>query len=158
MTENIEGFLVKKSFRELQVWDGVPINDTYGNKPILNYKGKPLFAELFALKLYNEKGYNGVWVDTFKRKFRTELPENKESTILLPEFIQEKLNTINPSGKMSGTWDLILWKGNKIEFVELKRKGKDKIRNTQIEFLKRALNAEIEIDNFEIFEWSEVNS
>lgn len=153
MQDNLNGIIVSKSFHKLPVWTGKPIIDTYGNKPVLNYNGKPLFAELYALKMYKDQGYDGVWADTFRKIFRTELPENHTDEILLPKIIKNKLSKINPDGKMSGTWDLILWKKNQLKFVELKRKGKDKIRSTQIEFLEKAINCGLQARNFEIFEW-----
>ncbi len=155
MTENLNNIEIRKSFQELPIWTGVEIEDTYGNKPVLDYKGTPLFAELFALKMFKEKGFNGVWADTYRQTFRTELPEKKEPKITLPDFVKNQLDQINPDNTLSGTWDLILWKDNEIKFVELKRKGKDKIRQTQIDFLDRATKYGIPIENFEIFEWTE---
>ena len=155
MTENINGRVIMKTFQKLQIWTGIEIMDSYGNKPVLDYNGNPLFAELLALRIFKEKGFNGVWADTFSRTFRTELPEKKEPKIILPNFVQSELNKINPDGKLNGTWDLILWKNKELRFVELKRKGKDKIRPTQIDFLERALKTGIPIENFEIYEWTE---
>lgn len=154
MSENIGGYLIKKSCQQLPVWTGPTIADTYGGKSVLDYKGTPLFAELYVLSQYEEEGYNGVWVDTFRRVFRTELPEQKQEEVLLPDSVQHLLNQINTDGKLSGTWDLILWKGNNIRFVELKRKGKDRIRQSQVDFLKRALKAGVSLENFEVFEWT----
>lgn len=153
MTENLNGREIKKSFQEMQIWTGNEIENDYGNKTVLNYKGNPLFAELFALRTFKKKGFDGVWADTYGRTFRTELPEKKEPEITLASFVKQKLDRINPNGKMNGTWDLILWKDKEIRFVELKRKGKDKIRQTQIDFLERALKIGIPIENFEIIEW-----
>lgn len=155
MTENLNGKEINKSYHKLPTWTGKPINDTYGNKPVLIYKGEPLFAELYALKFYQNRGYNGVWADTYRRTFRTKLPEKQLKIIVLPDFIKTKLSEINPNGKLSGTWDLILWKGNYLKFIELKRKGKDKIRSTQIDFLERALKCGYKLSDFEIFEWEE---
>ena len=155
MTENINGRIIRKSFHKLKIWTGVEIRDSYGNKPVLDFNGNPLFAELFALRIFGENGYSGVWADTYRRTFRTELPEKKEPKIILPEFIKNELDKINPEGKMNGTWDLILWKNKEMKFVELKRKGKDKIRQTQIDFMERAIKAGVPIENFEIFEWIE---
>ena len=154
MFESINGKEVGKSFQKLKIWKGIKIGDSYGNKTVLDYDGNPLFAELYALRVFKEKGFNGVWADTFRKTFRTELPEKKEPKVILPEFVQCELDKINPDGKLSGTWDLILWKNKELKFVELKRKGKDKIRQTQINFLERALLIGIPIENFEIFEWT----
>jgi hypothetical protein len=70
--------------------------------------------------------------------------------------MKEKLLEINPDGKWRGTWDLLLWKGQEIKFVELKRKGKDKIKQAQIDFFERALNVGYVSGNFEFYEWEEI--
>lgn len=155
MTESLDGKEIIKTYQELPIWTGAKILDTYGSKTILDYKGQPLFAELYALRSFKEIGYEGVWADTYRRKYRTELPEKNEAKIELPHFVQKQLDEINPKGKLSGTWDLILWKSQEIRYVELKRRGKDAIRQTQIDFLNRALNYGVPINNFEIYEWKE---
>ena len=155
MTENLNGIKIRKTIHKLPLWTGKEIADTYGNKTILDYKGIPLFTELFALRTFKEKGFDGVWADTFRQRFRTELPEKNEPQIPLPDFIEKQLDKINPNKKLSGTWDLILWKNDQINFVELKRKNKDKIRQTQIDFLERAIKYGIPLENFEIYEWTE---
>lgn len=157
MIESVNNWQIKKTFHLLPVWSGEKITDTYGNKQVLDDKGMPVFAELFALGLYAESGYNGVWADTYRKKFRTELPEKNEVGVELPDFVKNTLHLINPDRKLTGTWDLILWKNREIRFVELKRKGKDSIRQTQIDFLARALRVGIPLKKFEIFEWTPVD-
>ena len=155
MKEILNGKEINKSYHELPTWNGNSIKDSYGNKPVLDFNGEPVFAELYALKQYKRNGFDGVWADTYRKIFRTELPEKNQPKIDLPEFVQNKLNEINPNGKLSGTWDLILWKNNTLKFVELKRQKKDKIRQTQIDFLDRALGKGMAVDDFEIYEWKE---
>jgi hypothetical protein len=46
-------------------WLGPPPSFTFGRKPILNYKDKPVFAELLNLNLLKEKLSNGVWVSSY---------------------------------------------------------------------------------------------
>src|ERR1700735_4341635 len=55
------------------LWRGKPIADTYGKKPVLHFLGKPVFAELAILGTLRKAGWDGVWVDTFRRKFRQAL-------------------------------------------------------------------------------------
>lgn len=152
---NLEGHLIKTSFYEFELWQGKPIENSYGGKTILNYNNQPLFAELVALQLFIEQGFNGVWVDTFKKKYRIGLPENTEP-IFLPTEIQNHLDVLlKINGSSKGVWDLLLWKNDKIKFVELKRIKKDKIRTTQIDFLKACLLSGLKTDQFEILEWQE---
>jgi hypothetical protein len=48
-------------------WIGEFTGDTYGNKPILDIDGKAMFAELAILKIFQMNGWDGVWVDNFRR-------------------------------------------------------------------------------------------
>src|SRR6516225_10981891 len=56
------------------LWRGTPIRDTYGGKAVLNSEGKPVFAELAILRVLEKAGWDGVWVDTYRRKFRRSMP------------------------------------------------------------------------------------
>ena len=152
---NLEGHLIATSFYEFEVWKGNSIEDNYGGKTVLVYNNKPLFAELVALQIFIEQGFQGVWVDTFKKKYRTGLPENSDP-IQLPTEINEILTEIlEINGSSKGVWDLLLWKNGQLKFVELKRTKKDKIRTTQINFLKSCLSYGLKTDQFEILEWQE---
>jgi hypothetical protein len=54
----------------------------------------------------------------YRRKYRTRLPENSEP-VILPESIKEKLQTIIEYNNTSnGIWDLLLWNGDKLKFVD----------------------------------------
>ena len=46
-------------------WLGELPNFDYGKKPIVNYKGKGVFAELAILGLLLESGWSGIWVETY---------------------------------------------------------------------------------------------
>ena len=58
--KRVEIPLIQPSFRR---WAGPPIEDDYGGKPVLEHNGKPAFAELVILRLLEEEGWEGVWVD-----------------------------------------------------------------------------------------------
>lgn len=112
-----------------------------------------MFAELVALQIHKESRFEDVWVDTYSKKFRVGLLENSEPVELSVE-IDAKLQKIIEANKNSkGVWDLLLWKDGALKFVELKRKGKDAIRSTQIQFLNSALECGYHLDQFEIIEW-----
>jgi hypothetical protein len=154
-TTNLEGHLIATSFYEFEIWEGKPIENNYGGKTVLFYNNQPFFSELVALQIFIEQGFNGVWVDTFKKKYRIGLPENTEP-VFLPTEIQNKLEVLlKINGSSKGVWDLLLWKNDQLKFVELKRITKDKIRTTQINFLKSCLSCGLKTDQFEILEWKE---
>src|SRR5712664_137043 len=51
-------------------WRGDSIADTFGGKVVLDFCGEPVFAELAILKSLQKMGWDGVWVDTYRNKFR----------------------------------------------------------------------------------------
>src|ERR1700682_60404 len=62
---------VPKATPQFLAWGGQPPGDTYGGKQILDFKGRPAFAELAILWALCEQGWEGVWIDTYRRAFRT---------------------------------------------------------------------------------------
>ena len=102
----LEGNKIATTFYEFEFWQGEMI-DNYGGKAILNFNGKPLFAELAALHMFTDLGFQGVWVDTFRNKYRNGLPENSKP-VCLPAEIDEKLKEIiKVNGTSKGVWDLL---------------------------------------------------
>lgn len=149
-----EEIRVPKSVVTLKAWDGSPIDDTYGGKALLDYKGTPLFAELIILRMLEEDGWSGVWVDNYRKKFRTAMPST-EASVSLPPGQQAILDRIKKTnGSMSGCWDVFAWRGNEILFAESKLSGKDRIRPTQIRWLRSALKAGLTEKNFLLVEWN----
>ena len=62
---------IPKTQPRFQLWTGTPIADSYGMKTILSINNEPVFAELAILRLCQQAGWNGVWVDTFGQAYRT---------------------------------------------------------------------------------------
>ncbi|MGI9034475.1 MAG: hypothetical protein ACR2GD_00400 [Pyrinomonadaceae bacterium] len=135
-------------------WFGEHIEDNYGGKAIVNFNDEPVFAELAILRIFQNDNWNGVWVDTYKRKYRTAYWNNKDG-IELPSDKQILLDKIYKNlGSKNGCWDVFCWKENKVIFAESKRSSKDKIRKTQVEFLESALSCGLSKAYFLIVEWS----
>lgn len=145
---------IPKSITTFKAWDSNPIEDTYGGKALLDFKGAPLFAELVILWMLEEDGWSGVWVDNYRKKFRTGMPGTEVSVSLPPDqqAILDKIKKTNDS--MSGCWDVFAWRGNEILFAESKLSGKDRIRPTQIRWLRSALKAGFTEKNFLLVEWN----
>ncbi len=145
---------VPKSIITFKAWDGSPIDDTYGGKALLDYKGTPLFAELVILRMLEEDSWSGAWVDNYRKKFRIGMPDTEVPVALPPErqAILDAIKKIN--GTMSGCWDIFAWRGSEILFAESKLSGKDRIRSTQIKWLQSALKAGFAAKNFLLVEWS----
>ncbi len=134
-------------------WTGEFTGDAYGNKPILDVDGEPMFAELAILRHFQKDGWDGVWVDTFSRKYRTSWGE--EGVVKLSGDGLRLLKTIHQRvGSASGCFDVFCWKGDHVLFAESKRRSKDRIRDTQRSWLEAALRVGLEPDSFLIVEWS----
>ena len=144
---------IAKYFLSFKEWHGEPIPNTYGNKTVIDHNGEPVFAELAVLRLFHANGWQGVWADSYGRKFRTGLPGIADPITLPPEqqkFYDEiKLRT----GLSGGCWDLFLWRGNEVLFVELKRQKKDRVQDSQIRWLTSSLGLEMKTGNFALIEW-----
>lgn len=144
---------IQKYFFEFNEWKGKPIDYTYGNKAVIDYNSEPLFAELAVLRIFEENGWSGVWVDSYRRKYRIGLPKVIEP-IEIPKDKEDLINKIKEkTGKSGGCWDVLVWKDNQILFIELKRKKKDKIQDTQILWLEESLKEGLLPENFILFEW-----
>jgi hypothetical protein len=140
-----------KTTPQFSAWSEPILFDRYGGKAVLDYHGEALFAELVILRLFEEEGWSGVWVDSYSRCFRTnpsvkvEIPRDR---LRMFERIQEA------AGAKSGCFDVFVWKEEMMIFAEAKRSGRDKFRATQIRWLDAALRAGLPVESFLVVEWS----
>src|SRR5216684_7238718 len=75
---------VHKATPRFSAWSGPKPND-YGGKSVLDYGGRPAFAELAILWSLQSVGWEGVWVDNFGgRKYRIDLLEHSPIPKLPP--------------------------------------------------------------------------
>jgi hypothetical protein len=138
-------------FSRFELWHDAPIQDTYGGKAVLDWKGEPLFAELVILRLIEEGGWQGVWVDTYRRRFRQSLPPGFCS---LPRHAESFLEKANGGREWRrGCFDVFAWGDGRYLFVESKRKGHDAINAHQKEWLESALDSGVSLESLLIFEW-----
>src|SRR4030042_6004539 len=129
---------VKKYFLTFQRWHGKPIANTYGGKAVIDFNDEPVFAEIAVLKLFQQNGWGGVWVD--KKLYRVGILG--VPTIHLPDDKQKVLDQIRSSmPSFGGCWDLFLWNGDRVLFVELKKSKEDRIRNSQRQWLEATLKS-----------------
>jgi hypothetical protein len=142
---------IQKTCPKFDVWRGDVPFDRYGKKQVLDFQGEPLFAELLILRLFQQGGWRGVWVDSYRRRFlvgigeRVELPE-KQKAIL--EHIYET------AGSRGGCFDVYAWQDDRVVFAESKWSGHDEIRDTQGKWLDAALRCNLPAESFLIVEWS----
>jgi hypothetical protein len=128
--------------------------DTYNRKPLLELDNEPLFAELLFLRILEKEGYKGIWVDTYRNKFWQRLP-HFSFPVIIDTTIENIFNKIYSlkGGKKSGCFDVIAYKGDNFIFAELKRKSKDVIQPSQIDWLNAALKLNLDKNKFIIVEW-----
>lgn len=134
-------------------WVGKPPGDSYGSKPIVDYNGTPAFAELALLSALKDSGWGGVWIDTYRnRMLQRYWP--LEVVTELPDGPRELLRSIEQNDALAKPWDLFCWSPKGFLFVECKRKGRDKIRPSQIRFLQSAVAQNVPAAAFMVAEWS----
>jgi hypothetical protein len=132
-------------------WTGPPIADDYGGKQVLDFQGRPLFAELVILRLFQAEGWDGVWIDTYRRRRLVDLAVLGE----LPADREELLRTIAMNaGTRGGCFDVYAWRAGQVAFAESKRSRRDRIRPTQKRWISGALAASILLGSLLIVEWS----
>lgn len=154
VTKNGESIPLEKFHFIFNEWTGIHNFDTYNGKPLLVLENEPLFAELLFLRLLEKEGYKGIWVDTYRNKFWQRLPHFSFPVIIdkTLETIYNEIYTLK-GGKKSGCFDVIAYKDDQFIFAELKRKKKDEIQDSQIEWLNAALKLKSEKNKFLLVEW-----
>src|SRR6516225_4051294 len=101
---------VPKATPSFSVWRGEQPADRYGKKPVLDFEGRMAFAELAILWSLQKSGWNGVWVDTYRRKFRADY-WNAPPVELPPEpkALLDRIAGVR-GGRDRGTWDVFCWR------------------------------------------------
>jgi hypothetical protein len=135
-------------------WRGPPV-ETYGKKAVLDFDGRPAFAELVILWTLQNEGWQGVWIDSFRRAFRTGFWGSAPEKFLpqKPSSIPEEI--WNLAKTRSGAWDVFCWQSDRVLFCESKKAGRDRIRPSQCIFAESALNIGLPLDSFLFVEWTD---
>jgi hypothetical protein len=135
-----------------ELWNGEPVSDTYGKKTILRFNGKPAFAELVILKVFQDDGWHGVWVDTYGHTYRTSYwPKDEVELQAEQQHLLQKIH--QKAGSNKGCFDVFCWKESQYLFAESKRQGHDKIRDTQRVWLEAAIGCGLPLTSFLLVEW-----
>jgi len=144
---------VPKATPKFSVWTGPSPGDTFGGKAILDFNGRPAFAELVILWSFMEAGWDGVWMDSFgKRHLRGFWPSPLPGEIPAEQRnLLERIEDHAP-GKAK-PWDVLCWSPEGVLFAEAKRHGRDSIRPGQTAFLGAGLTSGLPLSSFLLVEW-----
>lgn len=52
-------------------WTGDVPDDTFNRKPVLEFDGEMVFAGLAILRIFQEAGWQGRWIDSYRRRYLT---------------------------------------------------------------------------------------
>jgi hypothetical protein len=135
-------------------WKRAPPSDTFGGKPVLEINGELVFAELAILRLLEQAGWEGRWVDSYRQRFLTGYwPEPQTHDLpLLQKAIFDL--TQSRAGGTGGCFDVMCWRGNALLFAESKWKDHDRIKDNQRRWLQAALEVGLPLESFLIVEWT----
>jgi len=138
-------------------WSGRVPDFDFGKKPVLDYKGESLFAELVILRMLQEVEWDGAWIETYGgTHFLRSMPQTwslKAEHVSIPEDKEATLRRIWETAKTTACFDVFAWKDDKILFCEAKQAAKDKLTQAQLRFIEGALACGIAPDSLVIVEW-----
>jgi hypothetical protein len=152
---------VSLSFRR---WTGKTLHNTLGGKPVVEYDGKPMFAELAIVSMCISGGWSARWVETYasrggQPRYLTEWadkPLNQQQVRPVDssyhQDLQDRMTRTNHDS-CSGCWDVLAWKGHHTLFMESKHYRKDRIRKSQVSWLSSGLSVGLMPVNFLIVLW-----
>jgi hypothetical protein len=135
---------------------------TFGHKALVEANGQPMFAELAILRAFEALGWEGRWVETYghwrRPRYWTHWLAGKardQEHVPIPPWVHERLQRIADAkgGSHGGCPDLVLWQADRLLFVESKRRGKDRIRPTQVRWLEAALGCGMRMEEYVVVEW-----
>ncbi len=145
-------------------WTGTPLLNDFGHKGVVEFDGRPMFAELAIAEMLKREGYSVRWAETYGRNGK--LPifldewDERGYAYQVDKPIEEtwvtnalaSIANLN-GGSYSGCWDVLAWKDGKLLFAESKRKKRDRIKETQISWLNAAIAYGLTPENFLMVEW-----
>jgi hypothetical protein len=145
----------------LKPWEGEDppeLGQSWARKGKFAVNGKRSCAELAVAYHLQGDGWHGIWVNSYRRELRSEwfptpavktLAETGAPTWAVKIF--DRLRTAN-GGSLGGFFDVFAWREpGEVRFDEVKV-GQDRIKPTQIRFVKLALGMHHRPEQFTIIE------
>ena len=147
----------KKRLKDFGKKDAALVDDGHGN---------PSFAELVLIDKFRAAGWESLWFSAFGRvgyikawAWNQERPTYEEN---IPTIVKSNLDSVaahretlehSVTTGRGGIPDVIAWRGDDILFMDCKRSNKDRLQETQIEWLHCARAAGLSELQLGIFEW-----
>jgi len=144
---------VPKATPVFRKWTADPPKDTYNRKPVLQFDDTPAFAELVILRIFEQAGWEGRWIDSYRNRTLVGY-WGDNVTKALPPKQQIVLDLIHAkAGINGGCFDVFCWRDETVLFIEAKWKAHDTIRASQCRWLEAALDEGLPLESFLIVEW-----
>lgn len=149
---------------QLRRWEGIPLTNTLNGKPLIDFGGRPVFAELCLYELVRLSGWQARWVEPYGAPAKAprlltawaddQLTAQHHEPIAEPwvASLLQRIANAN-GGTYAGCWDIVGWHQDQVVFAELKRRRLDRIRSTQLDWLEAALQLGLQSENFLLVEW-----
>jgi hypothetical protein len=128
-------------------------------------QGFPTFAELLVATRLKAAGWGATWASAYGRKFVDAWAWDALEPRLsepLPVRVLDTLKKVaarrnslvaRPRSMFDGMPDVIAWQGSDLLCLECKRRGRDRIRATQIEWMRSAVMIGLSVSQLGVFEW-----
>jgi hypothetical protein len=154
---------------EFKAWSGWAAPTDHGTKPMLDHGGEAFSAELLILRLLQQHGWDGVWVQTnggidFFRsmpagaKSKSGNPKSGNPTsgqVEIPDERVSVLRSIWHAGGTTACFDLFVWQGQRLMFCKVKHRRRDRVTFAQRKFIDGALACGFAPSQLLVVEWDE---
>ncbi|AIF82309.1 hypothetical protein NTE_00227 [Candidatus Nitrososphaera evergladensis SR1] len=148
-------------------WKGKPIKDDMAGKPVVEYEGKPMFAELAIVKMAVRSGWSAFWQKAYPvrqsgpyyySEWREDVPRKDQVTSsslnsAYQEQVQASIARYN-GNSFRGCWEVIAWNKGRTLYMKSMQSKKDTIRDNQVRWFSASLSAGLRRkENFLVVNW-----
>jgi hypothetical protein len=160
-------------FMRFPRWEGPAFVDDFGRKAagLIDLNGEHVFAELAVLRLLEQAGWSGRWVNTYSGrgevwKYLTEWKDspraeqrNRPIEEAEPRQLLAAIAGLNKPARYKGCWDVFAWNGSDVAFLQCRRtapKYKDVVRKEQEDWVRSALylgDRRVSLESFCFVQW-----
>jgi hypothetical protein len=144
-------------------WAGEAPGSTYGGKPIIDFEGEPVFAEIAIVRTLRKHGLQAVWVSqAFGRLVFRDAFSGKPPKPDVPSNVVAVLTAVaaDRGGTFGGTWDVVAWPAedpdpqlSDLRFIESKYHGNDSIDIEQVKWFQAMRARGAPLTSFLVLDW-----